>query len=188
MGSTAPYRTLGAALALIDVAKATIIPALGYSAPFPRYGFGDTMLGEGTGAVWGALLESLSAIGGALFAALGIVIARLVLRLRWLALSVTALFLSVTATYDMSVMPLSLVFPLTIGALLTLVAIRYGLLSLVVTWFVWGIITAVPMTLQFSHWRADASNWTLALLVGLALFGFYASRAGQPLFGSILKD
>ena len=44
------------------------------------------------------------------------------------------------------------------------------------------------MTLEFSHWRADASNWTMALIVGLALFGFYASRAGQPLFGSILKD
>ena len=31
-------------------------------------------------------------------------------------------------------------------------------------------------------------NWTLAILVSLALFGFYASRAGQPLFGSILGD
>jgi hypothetical protein len=44
------------------------------------------------------------------------------------------------------------------------------------------------MTLEFSHWRADASNWTLALLIALTLFGFYASRAGQPLFGSILGE
>jgi hypothetical protein len=29
---------------------------------------------------------------------------------------------------------------------------------------------------------------SLAMLVSLALFGFYASRAGQPLFGSILGD
>jgi len=180
----------GVALALIDVGKATIIPALGFPAPEPRYGFGEElMLGDGSGAFWGALLESVGAIGGALFAAFGIVIARLVLRLRWLAILVTMLFLSLTATYDMSeAMPWSLAFPLTSGTLLTLVAIHYGLLSLVVTWFVWGIITAVPMTLQFSHWRADASNWTLALLVGLTLFGFYASRAGQPLFGTILKD
>jgi hypothetical protein len=83
---------------------------------------------------------------------------------------------------------LSLVFSLTSGALLTVVAIRFGLLALVVTWFAWGIITAVPMTLEFSHWRADASNWTLAVLVALTLFGFYASRAGQPLLGSILSD
>ena len=118
----------------------------------------------------------------------GIVIARLVLRLRWLAITVTLLFLSLTAAYDMSVMPLSLVFPLASGALLTMVVIRFGLLSLVVTWFAWGIVGAVPMTLEFSHWRADASNWTLALVIALTLFGFYASRAGQPLLGSILGE
>jgi hypothetical protein len=178
----------GIALVLIDVGKATITPALGYPAPYPRYGFSEAMLGAGSSAFWAALLESLSAIGGALFAALGIVIARLVLRLRWLAVIVTALFLSLVATYDMSAMPMSLVFPLTSGVLLTMVAMRYGLLSLVVAWFTWGLAGAVPMTLQFSHWRADASNWTLALLIGLTLFGFYASRAGQPLFGEILKD
>ena len=32
------------------------------------------------------------------------------------------------------------------------------------------------------------STWTLALLMALTLFGFYASRAGQPLFGQVLKD
>ena len=63
------------------------------------------MLGDSAAAFWGALLESLSAIGGALFAAFGIVIARLVLRVRWLAIIVTLLFLSLTATYDMSAMP-----------------------------------------------------------------------------------
>jgi hypothetical protein len=178
----------GVALALTDVAKATIVPALGHGAPYPRYGFSEAMLGDGSSAFWGALLESLNAVGGALFATFGMVIARLVLRVRWLALIVTMFFLSLTAVNDMSVMPLSLVFPLVSGALLTVVAIRFGLLSLVVTWFAWGIIGAVPMTLEFSHWRADASNWTLALLVGLTLFGFYASRAGQRLFGSILGD
>jgi hypothetical protein len=46
----------------------------------------------------------------------------------------------------------------------------------------------MPLTLDVSDWSAAASNWTLALLVGLTLFGFYASRAGQPLFGSILRE
>jgi hypothetical protein len=44
------------------------------------------------------------------------------------------------------------------------------------------------MTLEFPHWRADASNWILALLIGLTRFGFYASRAGQPVFGPILRE
>jgi serine/threonine-protein kinase len=178
----------GVALILIDVGKATIIPALGFAAPYARYGFGEEMYGDSASAFWGALIESVSAIGSALFAAFGIVIARLVLRIRWLAILVTMLFLSLTAVYDMATMPYSLVFPLASGALLTLVATRFGLLSLVVAWFTWGILAAVPLTLEFSHWRAFPSNWTLAMLIALALFGFYASRAGKPLFGSILAE
>jgi hypothetical protein len=50
------------------------------------------------------------------------------------------------------------------------------------------MLAAVPMTPEFSHWRASPSNWTLTMFVCLALFGFYASRAGQPLFGSILNN
>jgi serine/threonine-protein kinase len=178
----------GVGLALIDVGKATIVPALGFAAPLPRYGYGDEILGAGAGAFWVALLESLSAIGGALFTTFGIVIARLVLRLRWLALVVTTTFLSLTATYDMSPPLLSILFVVASGALLTAVAVRFGLLSLAVAWFTWGLIGAVPMTLELSHWRAVVSNWTLALLIGLALFGFYASRAGRPLFGEILDE
>jgi serine/threonine-protein kinase len=178
----------GVALILIDMAKATLLPLLGLSASYPRYGFGDEMFGDSAAPFWGALIESVAAIGGALFAAFGIVIARLVLRVRWLAIGVTMLFLSLIATYDMSPMPYAAVFPLASGALLTVLAMRFGLLSLVVAWFTWGLLAAVPMTLEFSHWRAYQSNWTLAMLIALALFGFYASRAGRPLFGSILSD
>jgi uncharacterized membrane protein YedE/YeeE len=74
------------------------------------------------------------------------------------------------------------------GVLLTIVAVRFGLLALVVARFAWGILETMPLTLDVSHWSAAASNWTLAVLIGLALFGFYAARAGQPLFGSILGE
>jgi hypothetical protein len=41
------------------------------------------------------------------------------------------------------------------------------------------------MTLDVSHWSATASNGTIVLLGGIAIFAFYASRAGQPLFGTV---
>ncbi len=41
------------------------------------------------------------------------------------------------------------------------------------------------MTLQPGHWSATASNATIVVVVGLALFGFYAARAGKPLFGRL---
>lgn len=178
----------GVVLIMVDVGKATIIPVLGFSAPFARYAFGEEMYGDSAAAFWAVLIHSVNAIDGALFIAFGIVIVRLVLRNRWLAIGVTTLFLSLTAVYDMSAVPYSLVFPLASGALLTLLAVRFGLLALVVTWFTWRLLAAVPMTLEFTHWRAIPSNWTLVILMALALFGFYASRAGQPLFGSILSE
>jgi hypothetical protein len=44
------------------------------------------------------------------------------------------------------------------------------------------------MVPDWSHWSATAGNWTIGVLIALTLFGFYASRAGQPLFGTILKE
>jgi len=34
-----------------------------------------------------------------------------------------------------------------------------------------------------THWSAAGSNQTIGLVIALTLFAFYASRAGQPLFG-----
>jgi hypothetical protein len=79
-------------------------------------------------------------------------------------------------------------FPITTGILLMLVVFRSGLLAFAVTWLVWNVTTTIPMRADWSHWSAAAGNWTLAALVALTFFGFYASRAGQPLFGSILNE
>ena len=78
-------------------------------------------------------------------------------------------------------------FPLASGALLTFVVVRFGLLAYAVAWFFAGVLTRVPLRLDLSHWAAVPSAWTLTLLLALTLFGFYASRAGQPLFGQVLK-
>jgi hypothetical protein len=61
------------------------------------------------------MLESVGAVGAALFATFGIVIARLVLRVRWLAFLVTIPFMSLGAVHEMSVMPWSLVFALVVA-------------------------------------------------------------------------
>ena len=44
---------------------------------------------------------------------------------------------------------------------------------------------AIPLTLDVSHWSATPSNLTLLGILTLSLFGFYASRAGQPMFGAL---
>ena len=79
-------------------------------------------------------------------------------------------------------------FPLARGVLLTLVVVSFGLLSCAVALFVSSVMLNIPLRLDLSHWAAMPSAWTVALLMALTMFGFYASRAGQPLFGQVLKD
>jgi len=60
-------------------------------------------------------------------------------------------------------------------------------------WYSYDLSTVDPVAgtddNSLTGWQLGAAgNWTLAVLLALTLFGFYASRAGQPLFGTILKD
>jgi len=63
-----------------------------------------------------------------------------------------------------------------------------GLLSLVVAFFVNQILNNSPMTLQPSMPYAPAAFAAMLIVFGLAAFGFYASRGGQPLLGRILEN
>ena len=65
---------------------------------------------------------------------------------------------------------------------------RFGLLPYAVALYVNNIVTSVPLRLDVAQWSAVPSNWALTLLAAVTLFGFYASRAGQPLFGQVLKE
>ena len=66
---------------------------------------------------------------------------------------------------------------------LTIMVVRYGLLVTAVAFAVGDVLEDIPLTLSLSHWTATTSNLALATALALTLFGFYAARAGQPLFG-----
>ena len=51
-----------------------------------------------------------------------------------------------------------------------------------------NILRNIPLTPALSHWTATTSNVALAVVLGVTLFGFYASRAGQPLFGVMADE
>ena len=110
---------------------------------------------------------------------------RLFLRRAWLTIPVGVLLIGIVQTQGLDALRVALVFPMAGGALVTLVALRFGLLTLGVMFLVANAMTGVPLTLAAGHWWAFASNWTIAGIIALALFGFYASRAGQPLFGNL---
>ena len=76
-----------------------------------------------------------------------------------------------------------------VGALLLMwVIYRYGLLATITAIFVLHLIIFFPITSDFSAWYA--ADFVLALIVclGLTVFGFYTSLAGEPLFRGALPD
>lgn len=177
----------GMALSFVELAKARLLPLLGYGAPMPTYGREINALVVSGRWLTAAIEVSSLNLAVALLIVLLFVVLRLVLRRMPLAVAAGFVMLTAISGNAMSGTGTWLVvlFPIASGALLTFVVVRFGLLPLALALLVWRVVLAIPFTLDVSHWSATASNWTMAWLAALTLFGFYASRAGQPLFGKI---
>ena len=178
----------GVALSAVELSKLTMIPRLGYTAQRPAIATRlDALSGlASTLSVWND--QILDAVVGALLAVLVIVVLRLTLKRNWLAMPLSAVLLSTSLSYLGGSGPLALMFPILGGVIVTGVTVRFGLLALVVARVVWNLIYVVPLMPDMRHWSAAAGNWTIALLIMLTLWAFYASRAGQPVLGSLLRE
>jgi serine/threonine-protein kinase len=78
---------------------------------------------------------------------------------------------------------------LIISAASLFVLLRFGMLTLVFTEFFILFFNVYPVTNDFSAWYAGSVAFAAALGVGLMLYGFKSSLAGQPLFkGSLVGD
>ena len=76
-----------------------------------------------------------------------------------------------------------------IRALTMLVVLRRGgLLSLAVTLIFMFTLIEVPITLDLGAWYATRAMPVVAVLLGLALYGFRTALGGKPVFGSSLLD
>jgi hypothetical protein len=131
----------------------------------------------------------VSGIFVAMFTVLGYVLLRLALRrVSWAIAAAVMLFALVQAQQVVnSTAPvwMAIAVQVVLITVITTMVVRYGLLVSAVASGVSNILQAVPMTVSLSHWTATTSNLAIAAVFGLTLFGFYASRAGQPLFGHL---
>jgi hypothetical protein len=176
----------GVALSLTQLGQALLPPLVGFPAPPPSYGYeGRALLGLG----W-MLAEWFSWIGEAEVSAMMIVLLFVVLRLTlkrpWLTVGAGVVVIALAQSQNIDNIAMARLFPLAAGALVTLVALRFGLLPLAVMFLVANVVTGIPLTLDLGHWSAVASTWSLAAVTALALFSFYSARGGQPLFGDVM--
>ena len=129
----------------------------------------------------------VSGIFIAMFSVLGFVLLRLIFRRKSFAVAAAVVLLSAVQAQQVlgttAPMWIAALFQLCVIAIITTAVVRYGLLVTAIASAVGNALGDIPLTLSLSHWTATTSNVALAAVVGLTLFGFYASRAGQPLFG-----
>jgi len=63
--------------------------------------------------------------------------------------------------------------------------VYFGVFPLALAFLVNFILGQGGLTADFSRIYAPTSVWLVILVAGIAAFGFYASRAGEPLFGKL---
>jgi predicted Ser/Thr protein kinase len=179
---------IGMVLGLIEKAVDLLPPLIGYPARQPT--------SQGIAALAGAaptldyMFDAVTnGIAVSVFLVLGYVLLRLMLRRTSLAIIAAVILLSIVqlpqVLNDDMAWWISALYQMTIVVAATTIVIRYGLLVTAVALTLVNTVANLPLTYSLSHWTATTSNLTIALALGLALFGFYASRAGQPLFGGI---
>jgi general stress protein CsbA len=78
---------------------------------------------------------------------------------------------------------------LILSATTIFILLRFGMLTLVFTQFFVYFFNFYPVTSDFSEWYAGSSAFAALLGVGLILYGFKSSLAGQQIFkGSLVGD
>jgi hypothetical protein len=179
---------LGGALMLVDMLRSLAPLLIGRPPGVPALGVEvETLIGFGR--LYGTWSDQVfSSVQTALVFAMLLVVARLLIRRTWLAAILGAAILIPASAGGVPAGGVAWLYYLvqTIGVALIVVAIyRYGLLVCVVMILVDNIPSAVPIVPHGASWASMPGHLSIALVVALACFGFYATRAGQPLFGKI---
>lgn len=177
----------GAANLVIEMVHAWTAQAL--NTPLqPMFGTALAAMASAPGVINAWAIWGYEALISTLFVTLVFIVLRLLMPRPWMA-AVAGMALITAMSNNAAAVSggrVEFVYVLCVIAVSTVVLFRYGLLPLAIALFIDDTIGSVPLTPHLSAWWAGASTLTLLGFLGLAAFGFYASRAGQPLFGAIL--
>ena len=73
-----------------------------------------------------------------------------------------------------------------ISVIIVIMVARLGLLATMVAQLFFFLTAFYPLTTDFSAWYASSTIFALAIVLGLAVYGFYISLGGQRVFGERL--
>jgi hypothetical protein len=129
----------------------------------------------------------------ATFLSLGVVflllLLRIILRRDWAAIGVCGIVITLISINAGGNLLIQIIFGGLLTTIILFVLLRFGLLALVSCFLFLLLFLNYPITSDFSAWYIEATVFVLAVSIGLAIYGFYISLAGQPLFrGKLLED
>ena len=177
--------------ALLIAAPEIIAQVTGRSVQTPYLPNSTILLGTRY-SVAAALETVRSALTDALQGMCIVVFFRILVRRTWLVMLLSTLAIlpiAMSGTFTGELLVLDVTVSLLGIALVFGVLLRFGLLALVVTFYTFLLIGQFPPTIDFARPYAGSCVIVLAALAALSMFGFYASRDGEPLFGrNLLTD
>lgn len=179
---------LGGALLLVDLFRTLSPIAIGRPLGVMTLGT-EVEVFDGFGRLYGTWSDQFfGSLQTALMFVMLLVVARLVVKRSWLAV-LMALAVELTVAgggppaggvpwqyYTAQLMALGLI---------NLAILRFGVLVIVVMILFDNIPSAVPILSHGASWATLPGTLSLLLVLSFAAFGFYAARAGQPLFGKL---
>ena len=71
---------------------------------------------------------------------------------------------------------------------IVLVAVRFGLLTMLVASFVSVLLTLLPIAIDSSVPYASSSRLIVATVIALAAYGWHTALAGRPMFGALFLE
>lgn len=113
---------------------------------------------------------------------------RVTLRVQWLAVAMLVVLLALLFSSDVLNIWVTLGFGAMMSILLVTVLMRFGLLAFTVCWCTFFLNSIFYLPFDLSRSYGGNLLLPLALMVGAALFGFYHSLGGRPVFGAALAE
>ena len=179
---------VGVGIVLWILALVSFAPAVLGEPPWtPRAPNLRLLLDHGIAA--GAVFRMVpNAVNNAMGVAVVFVVGRAIFRRVWAGALCAGLVLGIALMGETGSSNVLIPLLLNAGFVIPMIAVLLycGMLSLAVAFFVGQVLNNAPLTLDLSAPHASGALWAVFLVVGLTLFGYYASRKGQPLFGRLL--
>ena len=171
----------GLLAAVADQLQPIVEAGLG-KAPMRLLGFNNSYSLDGVhGGIATVVFQAAASFSNALLVFFLFFILRLIFKRDWVATVLVGLLFCVPSIGAQNPLIDALFTAPFIVAYLWILR-RFGLVALTVLYFVDQLADQMPLTTPLTAWYVEGGMVGVVVIVAVALYGFYVSRAGKPLF------